>query len=234
MSTSSTTWSAAGARTCSGASRSGGSNLVDGRHPRPRPGPRPHQGRRPGLPPGRDPHHPVRRGAPAGPGGAGRRHLQRRSRRPPSTTSTRSSPPRRPRSTAWPSSSRPPSGTTTTTTTPSTVPRSRFNEGMLRSFRAMYGLDYVGAALLQRLRAADGRPRSLHRGAGALDGAHRRRPAAADLRRRVARRWTSSTPRTSPGRTSSPRRSDVTEGVYNIASGSRDQPASSWPRRCCG
>ena len=32
-----------------------------------------------------------------------------------------------------------------------------------------------GAALLQRLRPADGRPRPLHRGADPLDGAHRRR-----------------------------------------------------------
>ena len=37
-------------------------------------------------------------------------------------------------------------------------------------------------ALLQRLRPADGRPRPVHRGARPLDGADRRRPAAADLR----------------------------------------------------
>ncbi len=53
-----------------------------------------------------------------------------------------------------------------------------FNEGLLRSFHEMYGLDYVGAALLQRLRPADGHPRRLHRGADPVDGAHRRRPAA--------------------------------------------------------
>ena len=41
------------------------------------------------------------------------------------------------------------------------------------------------AALLQRLRAADGRPRRLHRGARALDGAHRGRAAAADPGRRA-------------------------------------------------
>ena len=50
-----------------------------------------------------------------------------------------------------------------------------FNEGMLRSFRAMYGPRLRAAALLQRLRPADGRPRPLHRGAGPLDGADRRR-----------------------------------------------------------
>ena len=76
-----------------------------------------------------------------------------------------------------------------------------------------------GAALLQRVRPADGRPRRVHRGAGPLDGAHRRGRAAADLRRRRARRWTSSTSTTSPGRTSSPRPSDVTDEVFNVASG---------------
>ena len=81
------------------------------------------------------------------------------------------------------------------------------------------------AALLQRLRPADGHPRRLHRGAGPLDGAHRGRRAAADLRRRLARPWTSST------------RDDIARanilaatqrrrrGVYNIASGDGDQPA---------
>ena len=42
------------------------------------------------------------------------------------------------------------------------------------------------AALLQRLRPADGRARPLHRGARALDGAHHRGQAAADPRRRPA------------------------------------------------
>ena len=41
-----------------------------------------------------------------------------------------------------------------------------------------------GAALLQRLRPAHGHPRQVHRSADPLDGAHRRRPAAADPRRR--------------------------------------------------
>ena len=57
-----------------------------------------------------------------------------------------------------------------------------FNEGMLRSFRAMYGLDYIALRPVQRLRTADGHPRGLHRGADPLDGAHLGRRAAADLR----------------------------------------------------
>ena len=43
-----------------------------------------------------------------------------------------------------------------------------------------------GAAVLQRVRAADGHPRAVHRGADPLDGADRGRPAAADPRRRHA------------------------------------------------
>ena len=61
-----------------------------------------------------------------------------------------------------------------------------FNEGLLRSFHAMKRPRLRRAALLQRLRPADGHPRRLHRGAGALDGADRGRRAAADLRRRHA------------------------------------------------
>ena len=57
-----------------------------------------------------------------------------------------------------------------------------FNEGLLRSYHAMNGPRLRRAALLQRLRPAHGRARPLHRGAGALDGADRRRQAAADLR----------------------------------------------------
>ena len=114
-----------------------------GRHPRPRPGARPDPRQGPGLPPGRDPDHPVRRGAAAGPRGAGRRHLQRARGGRRSTASTRWSPRRRPRSTAWPSSSRPPSGTTTYNNDTFYGAAKSFNEGMLRSFHAMYGLDYV-------------------------------------------------------------------------------------------
>ena len=71
------------------------------------------------------------------------RHLQRPRGRGRRRACARSSPPRRPRSTGWPTSSRPPSGTTRTTTTPSTARPRSFNEGMLRSFHAMHGLDYV-------------------------------------------------------------------------------------------
>ena len=77
-----------------------------------------------------------------------------------------------------------------------------FNEGLLRSFAEMYGLQLRRAALLQRLRPAHGRPRRLHRGAHPLDGAHRRRPGADHLRRRQRRRWTSSMCTTSRAPTS--------------------------------
>ena len=95
------------------------------------------------LPPGGDPHHPVRRGAAAGARGAGRRHVQRargRGRRP---RCRRWSPPRPPRSTGSPSSF---------PTTENHHPYNNrtlygaakaFNEGLLRSFNDMYGLDYV-------------------------------------------------------------------------------------------
>jgi hypothetical protein len=69
------------------------------------------------------------------------------------------------------------------------------------------------AALLQRLRRAHGRPRALHRGARALDGAHRGRRAAARPRRRPAddglhlrRRHR---PRQHPGRQLRPHRSGL-------------------------
>ncbi len=61
-----------------------------------------------------------------------------------------------------------------------------FNEGLLRSFHAMAGARLRRAALLQRVRPADGHPRRLHRGARALDGADRGRRFAADPRRRLA------------------------------------------------
>ena len=95
------------------------------------------------LPPGRDPHHAVRGGAAAGARGPRRRHLQRRRGRGRRRACARSSPPRRRRSTAWPRSSRPTSTTTRTPTTRSTARPRSFNEGLLRSFHAMYGLDYV-------------------------------------------------------------------------------------------
>ena len=52
-----------------------------------------------------------------------------------------------------------------------------FNEGMLKSFRAMYGLELRRFALLQCVRTADGHPRPLHRGADPLDGANHSGPS---------------------------------------------------------
>ena len=56
---------------------------------------------------------------------------------------TRSSRPRRRRSTAWPRSSRPPSDHHPYNNDTFYGAAKAFNEGMLRSFHAMYGLDYV-------------------------------------------------------------------------------------------
>ena len=93
------------------------------------------------------------------------------------------------------------------------------------------------AALLQRLRPAHGHLRRLHRGAGALDGAHRRRRAAADLRRRHAddglrlRRATSRAPTCSPPRPTSPTRSSTSPAASRRASrAGGDAAARSWAR----
>ena len=61
-----------------------------------------------------------------------------------------------------------------------------FNEGLLRSFNDMYGLDYVAFRYFNVYGAAHGHPWPLHRGADPLDGAARSRPAADHLRRRPA------------------------------------------------
>ena len=90
-----------------------------------------------------------------------------------------------------------------------------------------------GAALLQRVRPAHGHPRQVHRGADPLDGAHRRRPAAADPRRRhdqtmdfvyiddVARANVLAL------------ESDVERRRVQRRQRHRDQPATSSPPRCC-
>ena len=105
---------------------------------------------------------------------------------------------------------------------------------MLRSFHAMYGLDYVAlryfnvygprmdihglyTEVLVRWmeRIADGQPPLIFGdGLQTMDFVctHGHRPG-----QRAGRR-----PATSP------------TGVYNVASGDGDQPAASWPRRCCG
>ena len=141
------------------------------------------RGCRPGVPPGRDPDHPVRRGTPPGPRGAGRRHVHRArgGRRAQGRQGGRrvvgvglrhgrAVPDRR---------AAPP---------PQQRHLLRRGEELQRGHAAQLPRDVRprlrGAALLQRLRPADGRARLLHRGARALDGAHRRRQAAADLRRR--------------------------------------------------
>ena len=129
------------------------------------------------------------------------------SSRPPPTRACASSSPRpRPRSTASRSSSRPTEDHHPYANDTLYGAAKVFNEGLLRSFHAMSGPGLRRAALLQRLRPADGHPRRLHRGARALDGADRRGQAAADPRRRQPRRWTSSPRATSPAPTCSPPR----------------------------
>ena len=129
------------------------------RHPRPRARRRADARDRRRLPPGGDPHHAVRRGAAAGPRGARRRHLQRRRGGGPrgrpqgrgrlvgvGLRAGRGVPDRR-------------SATTRTPTTRSTAPPRRFNEGLLRSFHAMHGLDYVALRYFNVYGAAHGHPR---------------------------------------------------------------------------
>jgi len=68
-----------------------------------------------------------------------------------------------------------------------------FNEGLLRSY---HGDDWTGlrrSALLNVYGARMGRPWPLHRGPGAMDGTHQPGDSPADIRRRFADRWTSST-----------------------------------------
>ncbi len=204
-----------------------------GRPARPRPRPRPDPRRRRRLPPGRDPDHPVRRGAPARPRGAGRRHLQRArgGGRAPGRQGGRG---------VLGVGVRAGRAVPDHRAAPPPQQRHVLRRGQdlqrghgSRSFRAMYGLDYVAlryfnvygprmdvhglyTEVLVRWmeRIADGR-------------------AAADLRRRHADDGLRLHPRTSPARTCWPRRRDVVDGVYNVASGTRDEPCSSSPTRCC-
>ncbi len=99
--------------------------------------------RRRRLPSGGHPHHPVRRGAAAGARRAGRRHVQRPRSGRAAPACRRSWPPRPPRCSAWPRRF---------PTTEQHHPYNNrtiygaakaFNEGLLRSFDEMYGLDYV-------------------------------------------------------------------------------------------
>ena len=97
-------------------------------------------------------------------------------------------------------------------------------QGVQRGAAAQHARDVRprlrGAALLQRLRPAHGRARPLHRGARPLDGADRRRPAAADPRRRPADDGLRLHRRRRARQTSLAAQSDLTDVVYNVASGS--------------
>ena len=143
-------------------------------------------GHRRRLPPGGDPHHAVRRGAPAG------------ARRSWSTARTTCSSPRSAhgvRKVVAASSASVYGLADTFPTTEDAPPlRQRHDlrrrEGLQRRAAAQLPRDVRarlrGAALLQRLRPADGHPRRLHRGPRPLDGANHGRRAAADPRRRLA------------------------------------------------
>ena len=114
-----------------------------GRHPRSRARRAAHGGHRRRLPPGGDPHHAVRGGAAAGARGAGRRHATTCSRRRCGPACARSWPRRRPPSygqaDAFPTDEDHHPYNNDTIYGAAKV----FNEGMLRSFHEMYGLDYV-------------------------------------------------------------------------------------------
>ena len=60
-----------------------------------------------------------------------------------------------------------------------------FNEGLLRSFYEMYGLNYVALRYFNCLWAAHGYLWRVYRGAHPLDGAYRGRSTADDLRKRL-------------------------------------------------
>ena len=87
------------------------------------------------------------------------------------------------------------------------------------------------AALLQRLRPADGRPRPLHRGARPLDGADLGGQAAADLRRRPADDGLHLHGRHRAGEHA--RRRSRAAPTWSTTSPAASRPAcSGWPR-CC-
>ena len=189
------------------------------RHPRPRDRGQGHERRRRAVPPGRHPHHAVRRGAPAGPRGAGRRHVQRdrgggrRGRR------QGRSPRRRPRCTGWPTSSRRPSATTRTPTGTLYGAAKAFNEGLAAELRRHVRPRLRGAALLQRVRAPHGHLRRVHRGARPVDGAHRGGRAAAHPRRRHPDDGLRVRRRRRPRPTCAAATAPVTDEVFNVATG---------------
>ena len=74
-------------------------------------------------------------------------------------------------------------------------------------------------ALLQRVRAAHGHARQVHRGAGPLDGPHRRRPAAADPRRRPPDHGLRLHRRRRAGQRAGAAVRRASDEVFNVASG---------------
>ena len=109
-----------------------------------------------------------------------------------------------------------------------------FNEGMLAQLPRDARARLRAAALLQRLRSADGRARAVHRGPGPLDGAHRRRQAAADLRRRAADDGLRLHRRHRPRPTCWPPPATSRRGRLQHRQRRRRPACWSWPRRCCG
>ncbi len=79
-----------------------------------------------------------------------------------------------PQYTAWRNNFPPLNAITTTTTETMYGAAKTFGEGLLRSFHAMKGLDYVSLRYFNVYGPQDGRARPLYRGSGAMDGAHRR------------------------------------------------------------
>ena len=124
------------------------------------------------------------------------------------------------------------SATTPTTTTRFYGAAKAFNEGMLRSFHAMYGLDYVALRYFNvygpRMDVHGLYTEVLVRWMERIDGGE---PPLifGDGRRR----WTSSTSATSRGPTSWPPRPTSPTRCSTSRAGSR-RACSSSPRRCCG
>ena len=139
----STTSSAAGARTSPGAGERGRVTIVEGDIRDRAARRRGHGGHRRRLPSGGDPHHAVRRGAARSRSTCSSTARSTCSRRRSRPASARSSPHRRPRSTASPSSSRPTEQHHPYNNRTLYGAAKAFNEGLLRSFNDMYGLDYV-------------------------------------------------------------------------------------------
>ena len=108
-----------------------------------------------------------------------------------------------------------------------------FNEGLLRQLPRDAWPGLRDAPLLQRVRAADGHLRPVHRGADPVDGADRGRASRRSSSATACRPWTLSSPRTSRALTCSLRR--VTRPMRSSTSAAAPRPASwSSPRRSSG